>query len=86
VVYGGEVVYSGLGGGSGGEQKGDALRSIELQRSILLGQKEMEVRRKEADWVEKQRYEREFEERMRSGVLMGAHRDAMRRLQGGVKG
>jgi hypothetical protein len=87
VVYGGGGVYLGFGGAaSGGEQKGDVLRSMELQRSILLGQTEMEVRRKEAELVEKQGYEREFEERMRSGLLMGAHRDAMRRLQGGVKG
>lgn len=93
------AVGTGVGGaGSGGgyhqhqqlkhhqqETKGDVLRTIDLQRSILLGQKEAEAQRKEAEWLEKQQYQREFEERMRSGELMGAHRDAMRRMQGGVK-
>ncbi|SPQ26038.1 315403be-c6a5-49dd-b71d-d5c69440cf92 [Thermothielavioides terrestris] len=66
--------------------RGDALRSIELQRSILLGQKEAEAARRRAALAERERFQREFEERMRSGALMGAHRDAMRRLQGAVKG
>ncbi len=67
------------------EKGGGVLRSMELQRSILLGQKEAEARQKETERIERERFERGFEERMRSGVLMGAHRDAMRRLQGGVK-
>ena len=67
------------------EKGGGVLRSMELQRSILLGQKEAELRQKEAERIERERFERGFEERMRSGALMGAHRDAMRRLQGGVK-
>jgi hypothetical protein len=56
-----------------------------LQRNILLGQKEAEAQRRESEMVGKQQYQREFEERMRSGALMDAHRGAMRRMQGGVK-
>ncbi|KAK4106708.1 hypothetical protein N658DRAFT_482497 [Parathielavia hyrcaniae] len=86
-------VYYGHSGGSGGaesspdqQQKSEyALRSMELQRRVMLGQKEAEARRREAEAAEKHRYQREFEERMRSGALMGVHRDAMRRLQKSVK-
>lgn len=60
-------------------------RNIELQRNYLLGQKEMEAQRREAERREKLRDQREFDERMRSGALIGAHREAMRRIQGGVK-
>ena len=73
------------GGLQEANRQGEALRSIELQRGILMGRKEAEARRKEVEREGRERFEREFEERMRSGALMGAHRDAMRRLQGGVK-
>lgn len=69
---------------SNNHKKGELLRNMELQRSIMLGQKEMEAQRKGEQMLERERYQREFEERMRSGALMGAHREAMRRLQGGV--
>ncbi|KAK3374921.1 hypothetical protein B0H63DRAFT_437884 [Podospora didyma] len=92
--YGAESPLDGglLGGrGSMGSLRGaygidsDARRSIELQRSMLLGQKEAEAQRREAERQEQERSQREFEDRMRSGTLMEAHRDAMRRLQRGVK-
>lgn len=63
----------------------DVRRSVEQQRSYLMGQKEAEAQRREMERMDKERSEREFEERMRRGELLGAHRDAMRRLQGGVK-
>ncbi|KAK0723134.1 hypothetical protein B0T26DRAFT_750443 [Lasiosphaeria miniovina] len=63
----------------------DARRSIEVQRNTLLGQKDAEAVKREAERLEHERNQREFEERMRSGALMEAHRDAMRRLQGGVR-
>jgi hypothetical protein len=66
-------------------KKADLLRNMNLQRSILLGQRELEAHRKGELQLQRERYQREFEERMRSGALMGAHREAMRRLQGGVK-
>ncbi|KAK3313415.1 hypothetical protein B0H66DRAFT_522430 [Apodospora peruviana] len=59
----------------------DVHRSIETQRNYLMGQKEAEMMRKETERMEAERREKEFEERMRSGALMGAHRDAMRRMQ-----
>ena len=37
--------------------------------------------RREAERVELERGQREMDERMRSGAMMGAHRDAMRRMQ-----
>ncbi|KAK4153744.1 hypothetical protein C8A00DRAFT_15057 [Chaetomidium leptoderma] len=79
---GGDGITGGRGGG--GAKRSAMLRSIDMQRSILLGQKEAEAQRKVAALAEKVRYQREFEECMRSGALMSAHRDAMRRLQGGV--
>ena len=78
---------NGVGAVAGGyhEARHDVLRTIDLQRNIMLGQKEAEAQRREVEIVGKQQYQREFEERMRSGALMDAHRDAMRRMQGGVK-
>jgi hypothetical protein len=70
---------------AGYEERGGALRSMEMQRSIMLGQMDAEAQRRMMERWGKQRFEREFEERMRSGELLGAHRDAMRKLQGGVK-
>ncbi|KAH6841071.1 hypothetical protein B0I37DRAFT_408734 [Chaetomium sp. MPI-CAGE-AT-0009] len=66
--------------------RSEAMRSIDLQRGYLLVEKAAEVRRREAEAAGRVQFQREFEELMRSGVLMDAHRDAMRRLQGGVRG
>lgn len=68
------------------KSKTEALRSIELQRGYLLVEKAAQAQRREAEAMGRIQYQRDFEELMRSGVLMDAHRDAMRRLQGGVKG
>ena len=65
---------------------GEVRRTVDAQRDVLLGQREAEAQRREAKRVEKERAERMFEQRMRSGDLMAAHREAMRRMQGGVKG
>ncbi|RYP05379.1 hypothetical protein DL764_003872 [Monosporascus ibericus] len=64
---------------------GDFRRSIDRSRSTLLSQMEAESQRRELERWEKERSERAFEERMRSGDLLDAHREAMRKLQGGVK-
>ena len=60
-------------------------RSVDQQRSFLLGQREAEAQRRETERLERERNDAEFEERMRRGELLEAHRDAMRRLQGGVR-
>jgi hypothetical protein len=60
-------------------------RSADQQRSFLLSQKEAEAQRREMERLEKERNNAEFEERMRRGELLDAHRDAMRKLQRGVK-
>ncbi|GAB1320745.1 hypothetical protein MFIFM68171_10955 [Madurella fahalii] len=65
---------------------GNLQRNIELQRSILLTQKEAEGQRREQERLVRERMDREFDERMRrdGGALMEAHREAMRRLQRGA--
>lgn len=60
-------------------------RSVDQQRAALMRQKEAEARAQEVERFERERSNAEFEERMRTGELLGAHRDAMRRLQGGVR-
>jgi hypothetical protein len=72
------------GAGVGGWDA-DVKRSVDQQRAFLMGQKEAEARAREMERVERERTNAEFEERMRTGELLGAHRDAMRRLQGGVR-
>ncbi|KAI1754219.1 hypothetical protein F4782DRAFT_47247 [Xylaria castorea] len=60
-------------------------RAIDLQRNVLMSQREQEGQKRETERLEKERHERAFEEMMRRGDLMDAHRDALRRMQGGVK-
>ncbi|KAI0527982.1 hypothetical protein F5B22DRAFT_640958 [Xylaria bambusicola] len=60
-------------------------RVIEHQRSMLLSQREMEAQRKAGERWEKERTERVFEEMMRRGDLVDVHREALRKMQGGVK-
>ncbi|KAK7750683.1 hypothetical protein SLS62_007383 [Diatrype stigma] len=67
------------------ERDGEVRRSIERSRSALLSQKEQEAQRRELELWERERSERAFEEMMRSGNLLDAHREAMRKLQGGVR-
>ncbi|KAI5924957.1 hypothetical protein F4810DRAFT_104462 [Camillea tinctor] len=55
------------------------------QRSAMLSQREHEAQRREAERRGREQAERAFEERMRRGELMDAHRDAMRRMQGSVR-
>ncbi|KAI1500390.1 hypothetical protein F5X99DRAFT_238359 [Biscogniauxia marginata] len=59
--------------------------AADQQRSAMLAQREQEAQRREVERRDKERSERAFEERMRRGDLMGAHRDAMRRMQGSVR-
>ncbi|KAI0602858.1 hypothetical protein F4775DRAFT_598008 [Biscogniauxia sp. FL1348] len=55
------------------------------QRDAMLSQREYEAQRREAERRGREQAERAFEERMRRGELMDAHRDAMRRMQGSVR-
>jgi hypothetical protein len=76
-----------LGGAQGGVggYSADVQRGVESQRSYLMGVKEAEARRNELGRQAREKAEREFEARMRSGELINAHRDALRRMQSGVK-
>ncbi|KAK3296210.1 uncharacterized protein B0H64DRAFT_165407 [Chaetomium fimeti] len=67
------------------KSRAEAMRSIDLQRGYLLVEKAAEAQRREAEAAGRVQFQRDFEELMRSGVLMGAHRDAMRKMQGGVR-
>lgn len=60
-------------------------RGIEIQRNVLLREKEAEAQAREAERWEKERRDRAFEAMARSGELMGAHREAMRRMQNQAK-
>ncbi|EOO03668.1 hypothetical protein UCRPA7_802 [Phaeoacremonium minimum UCRPA7] len=67
----------------GGES--DVRQSIDAQRSYLLNQKQAEAQRREMARWEKERTDQAFDERMRRGDLLEAHRDALRRMQMAAK-
>ena len=64
----------------------DVQRGIELQRSAMMRNKEAEAQAREAERWEREKRQSAFEARLRSGELMDAHREAMKRLQGQAKG
>ncbi|KAI1337949.1 hypothetical protein F5Y15DRAFT_138740 [Xylariaceae sp. FL0016] len=63
----------------------DVRKTIDQQRNMMLSQREQLAQRREIERWEKERNERAFEEMMRRGDLMDAHRDALRRMQGRVE-
>ncbi|KAJ2892982.1 uncharacterized protein MKZ38_009156 [Zalerion maritima] len=65
------------------QREGEATvrESINAQRSMLLSEKQAEAAKRESERLGRERQDRAFEQRMRSGELLDAHRDAMRRLQ-----
>ncbi|CAI4211484.1 unnamed protein product [Parascedosporium putredinis] len=65
-----------------GGREAEVQRTMEIQRSLMLREKEAEAQAREAERWEKEMNERAFEQMMRSGNLLDAHREAMRRLQG----
>ncbi|KAI0847932.1 hypothetical protein F5Y00DRAFT_107867 [Daldinia vernicosa] len=68
-----------------GNPNNDIQYNIDQQRSVLLSQREQEAQRREQERREKERNERAFEEMMRRGDLIDAHREAMRRMQSSIK-
>ncbi|KAG6039445.1 hypothetical protein E4U41_002625 [Claviceps citrina] len=65
----------------GGGREAEIQRNIDIQRSVLMAQKEAEAQRREMQKREKQHVDRAFDERMRNGAMLEAHREAMRRMQ-----
>ncbi|KAI0380965.1 hypothetical protein F5Y04DRAFT_88907 [Hypomontagnella monticulosa] len=63
----------------------DVQQNIDQQRNMLLSQRAHEAQRKELERRQKEQNDHTFEEMMRRGDLMDAHREAMRRMQGSVK-
>lgn len=68
-----------------GGREVEVQRNIEMQRHVLMGQKEAEAQRKEMQRRDKEFSDRAFDDRMRSGDLMEAHREAMRKMQRGSR-
>ncbi|KAK0748807.1 hypothetical protein B0T21DRAFT_407290 [Apiosordaria backusii] len=61
-------------------------KNIDIQRGVMMGQKEAEAARLESERLEREGRQKEFEARMRRDRnMMEAHRDAMRRIQRGVR-
>ncbi|KAI9166740.1 hypothetical protein HJFPF1_02854 [Paramyrothecium foliicola] len=65
----------------GNSREAEVQRNIEMQRSLILGQKEAEAQRREIQRREKEWADKVFDERMRSGDLLDAHREVMRKMQ-----
>ncbi|XXH04971.1 hypothetical protein Hte_011395 [Hypoxylon texense] len=82
LVTGSTTLLGGVGSRTGSN---DIQFQIDQQRNMLLSQREEEAQRKEFQRMEKERNDRAFEEMMRRGDLMDAHREAMRRMQRNVK-
>ncbi|KAM3469571.1 hypothetical protein MY5147_006956 [Beauveria neobassiana] len=64
-----------------GGREAEVQRNIEMQRHVLLGQKEAEAQRREMQRRDKESSDRAFDDRMRRGDLIDAHREAMRKMQ-----
>ncbi|PON20209.1 hypothetical protein TGAM01_v210930 [Trichoderma gamsii] len=58
---------------------------INAQRAVMIEKKEAEMQRREMQRREKQWYDRMCESRMRSGELLGAHRQAIRKMQSSAR-
>ncbi|KAL7909570.1 hypothetical protein GGI35DRAFT_479831 [Trichoderma velutinum] len=58
---------------------------IEVQRTILMEKKEAEMQRREIQRRQKEWNDRMFDSRMRSGDLLEAHREVIRKMQSAAK-
>lgn len=61
------------------------LNGIDTQRNMLMGQKEADAQRREMQRREKEWQDRVFDNRMRSGDLLEAHREVLRKMQSTAK-
>lgn len=68
-----------------GGRESEIRRNIDLQRDRMMGQKEAEAQQREMSRQQKEWTDRVFDERMRSGELMDAHREAMKKMQKGAR-
>ncbi len=68
-----------------GGREVEVQRNIEMQRHVLMGQKEAEAQRKEMQRRDKEFSDRVFDDRMRSGDLLESHHEAMRKMQRGSR-
>jgi hypothetical protein len=58
---------------------------IEVQRTILMEKKEAEMQRREMQRRQKEWNDRMFDSRMRSGDLLEAHREVIRKMQSAAR-
>lgn len=68
-----------------GGREADVQRNIEMQRHVMMGQKEAEAQKREMQRRDKEYNDRVFDDRMRTGDLLDAHREAMRKMQRGAR-
>ena len=54
----------------GGGREAEMQRNMEMQRTVLMGQKEAEAQRREVQKKEKEDADRAFDERMRNGDML----------------
>jgi hypothetical protein len=59
--------------------------AIDVQREMMLAQRDAEVQHKEAERLEKERMDQVFGERTRMSGMLEAHREKMRRMQSVVR-
>ena len=64
-------------------RKAEVALNIEMQRSRLLEQKQMEAQRNQIKKLERDLSSRAFDDKMRTGVLLDAHKQAMKKMQKG---
>ncbi|KAL7789941.1 hypothetical protein V8C37DRAFT_192693 [Trichoderma ceciliae] len=58
---------------------------MDIQRTAMIEKREAEMQRREMQRREKERQDRMFDTRMRSGDLLGAHREVLRKMQSSAK-
>lgn len=61
------------------------LDDMDTQRIVMMEKREAEIQRKEMQRREKEWNDRVFDARMRSGDLLDAHREVIRKMQSSAK-
>ena len=67
------------------DREAEIQRNIDMQRNAILNQKDAEAQRREMQRQQKEWQDRAFDEQMRNGNFLEAHREMLRRMQNGAK-
>jgi hypothetical protein len=76
-----ETPFSSMNNVAAYSREAEVQRGIEAQRNMIMRQKEAEAQQKESQRRQKEQADRVFDERMRNGDLLEAHREVMRKMQ-----